>query len=227
MREQDRLLQEHLWSFLTAERRQRLLDVLAERTRHLTVVLENVYQPHNMSAVLRSCDAFGMQDVHIAECENNFRVTREIAMGTDKWLTLHRYAEASDPSEACIETLRRNGYRIVVTSPTSTASPLSKVDVTSRTALVIGHEKSGVGETFLDAADECVAIPTYGFVDSLNLSVAAALCLYELSTRLRNSDVAWQLADDERDALLLEWTCKSVPNIEAIKKRFRREYKSA
>ncbi|MCA9077058.1 MAG: RNA methyltransferase [Planctomycetaceae bacterium] len=227
MGERERLLQEHLWSFLTDDRRQRLLGVLAQRTRHLTVVLENVYQPHNTSAVLRSCDAFGVQDVHITEAENHFRVTREIALGTDKWLTIHRYTQASDPSKTCIEKLRRDGYRILVTSPSDSAMPLADVDISERTALVIGHEKNGVSQMFQEAADACVVIPTCGFVDSLNLSVAAAVCLRDLTRRMRKSDATWQLSDAERDVLLRDWTARSVPNVEAIKKRFRRECEMA
>ncbi len=220
MDERQRLLHEHLWTFLTDERRSRLQNVLDQRTRHFTLVLENVYQPHNISAVLRSCDAFGVQDVHLVETENQFRVTREIALGSDQWLTLHRHRDADDPAAACIQRLRQSGYHILVTSPTTTASPLAEVDITRKAALVIGHETDGVTQQFADAADECVAIPMWGFVESLNLSVAAALSLYEMTKRLRSSKVNWQLTSDEREALLCEWTRKSVSHLEAIEQRF-------
>ncbi len=226
MGEQDQLLQKHLWTFLTAERQTRLQEVLDQRTRHLTVVLENVYQPHNTSAVLRSCDAFGVQDLHVVETENDFRVTREITMGSDKWLTLHRYPDQTHPATACITRLRQDGYRILVTSPSPTALPLAEVDITHQAALVIGHETDGVSKRFTDAADDCVAIPMWGFVESFNLSVAAALSLYELTNRLRSSDVHWQLTDRERYVLLCEWTQKSVPHLEAIKQRFWSEHES-
>lgn len=220
MGERDRILHEYLWTFLTAERQSRLQDVLDQRTRHLTVVLENVYQPHNTSAVLRSCDAFGVQDVHVVETENRFRVTREITMGTDKWLTLHRHSVETDPAAACITKLREDGYRILVTAPSSTAVPLAEVDITHKAALVIGHETEGVSTRFAEAADECVAIPMCGFVESFNLSVAAALCLYEFTNRLRCSDIDWRITAEEREALLFEWTRKSVPHLDAIEQRF-------
>ncbi|MEZ6050374.1 MAG: RNA methyltransferase [Planctomycetaceae bacterium] len=224
MGDRERIIHEYLWSYLTAERQTRLQEVLDWRTRHLTVVLENVYQPHNTSAVLRTCDAFGVQDVHVVETENRFRVTRQIAMGTEKWLTLHRHAATDNPAAVCIDRLRQDGYRILVTAPSSTASPPTEIDITRKTALVIGHETDGVSACFADAADECVAIPMYGFVESFNLSVAAALCLYELTDQLHRSDIDWRLTSVERESLLIEWTRKSVPHLDSIEERFWRDY---
>ncbi|MCK4543523.1 MAG: TrmH family RNA methyltransferase, partial [Spirochaetales bacterium] len=107
----------YLIGFITPERHARMQAVLAKRTRYLTVVLEDLYQAHNASAVLRSCDGFGVQDVHIVEGRNSFRVNEEIALGTAQWLTLHRYKGRQNNSREAVKTLRKQGYRIVATSP--------------------------------------------------------------------------------------------------------------
>ncbi len=212
----------HLQAFLTPERRQRIEQVLDVRTRHVTVVLENVYHPHNISAVLRSCDAFGVQDVHIIEGDDSLKVKRDIAVGADRWLTIHRHGSLGDRTAACLERLRADGYRLLVTLPDSEGSAglLAEIDLSRPVALVFGHEKTGVSEQFIAAADETVTIPMCGFTDSLNLSVAAAICLQQLTERLRQSNVAWRLPQADREQLRFQWTRQSVRHCAEIEKRF-------
>lgn len=216
---------EHLQAFLTPARRRRIEEVLRSRTRHLTVVLENLYHEHNISAVFRSCDAFGVQDVHVIDRSATFRVTRDIALGTHRWLTLHCYQGqddrgCGDPAAQCLSRLRNRGYRIVAAVPDAEARPLRTLDVSQPAAIVIGHEKWGVSEQLRAAADELVTIPMCGFVDSLNASVVAAVCLHDLTSRLRQSGLAWQLTSAEQDELRLQWTRQSVRQSQEIERRF-------
>jgi tRNA (guanosine-2'-O-)-methyltransferase len=216
-------LLEYLLTFLTARRRERFAQVLSKRTRRLTLVLEDVFQQHNISAILRSCDAFGVQDVHVVESRNEYEPVSQIALGSEQWLSVRRYATTF----ACLRELRAGGYRIVATSPGPDSRPLEEVDVQQPLALWFGTEKEGLTEEVIRSADELVRIPMYGFVKSFNVSVAAALCLQSLTGRLRGSDVDWRLNDDERSPLLLDWCRQSIPNIELIEQRFRRNREEA
>lgn len=209
----------YLSDFLTPRRRERFASVLAQRTRFLTVVLENIYQDHNISAVLRTCDAFGLQDVAAIEKEFGFEVNRQIALGTDQWLTIRRFAGPS-PTVDCLTDLKRRGYRVVATSPRPGSFPIDKLPLDEPVALVIGNEMDGVSDETLSMADHCVHLPMYGFVESFNLSVATALCLQSLVTRIRATRDDWGLSPEEREHLLLDWTRKSIVNPVLLEARF-------
>lgn len=223
--DRQRLLEHFQW-FLTSERRRRIEEVLEARTRHVVLVLENVFRAHNISAVLRSCDAFGIQDVHIIDRHNDFDVARDIALGAERWLTVRRYRE-TDPEAACLEALRNEGYRLLVTRHDANVQRLDEVDLSHKTALILGNEHTGVSDRLSAVADGVVCIPTCGFVKSLNLSVAAAVCLYELTSRLRRSEVCWQLTEAERARLRFQWTRQSVRHAGDIETRFHRLHCSA
>lgn len=223
--QQIRVLEE----FVTENRRTRMATVLDNRTRYVTVMLEDIYQPHNASAVLRSCDAFGVQDVHIVENRNSYQVNPGVELGTSQWLNLIR---CKDGTEACIETLRNDGYRIVATTPHRNGATIDSFDLTAGPcAIMFGTEKDGLSDAALANADEYLRIPMVGFVESLNISVSAALTLYALTTRLRESEIArtgtragalagtevsWRLQSEERHELYYRWLRKSVRNADAI-----------
>jgi tRNA (guanosine-2'-O-)-methyltransferase len=209
----------YLSDFLTPRRRERFASVLSQRTRRPTVVLENIYQDHNISAVLRTCDAFGLQDVAAIEKEFGFEVNRQIALGTDQWLTIRRFAGPS-PTVDCLADLKRRGYRIVATSPRPGSVPIDQLPLDEPVALVIGNEMDGVSEESLALADHCVHLPMYGFVESFNLSVATALCLQSLVTRLRAQRDDWGLSPEEQEHLMLDWTRKSLVNPVLLESRF-------
>ena len=219
----ERAALETLLPLLTPQRRDRFATALDQRTQHITVVLEGLRQTHNFSAVLRSCDAFGVQSVHVVDPfelfeRGRFHVSRNVAMGAQKWLRLH----AHDSIQACVDTLRADGYRIVATAPateTQPSTPLDKLDLGQPVALLMGNELEGLSDAALELAEERVAIPIAGFVESLNVSVAAAICLYDLTQRLRSGATDWPLAPSARDRLLLDWTRLSVPNASAIESR--------
>ncbi len=199
-----------------------LQKVLAERTRHITVCLEDLYQAQNASAVLRSCEAFGIQDVHIVERRNAFTLHKDIAMGANKWLTLTKYKPHlyENPTREAIARLRQNGYRIVATTPHRGSVSLHELDLRrGRVALFFGTERTGLSADVLQGADEFMTVPMHGFVESLNISVCAAVVMQQLTQNLRQQNIAWQLRDEERDELLLLWLKKSVRHSEEILQR--------
>jgi len=212
----------YLQGFLTPERVANFESVLAKRTRHLTVVVEDIYQPHNASAVLRSCDCFGVQDVHIVEYEKEYNVNPGVALGASKWLTLHQYKpeHRTDPLDDCFSDLKSAGYQILATTPHTQDQLISELDITRPTALVFGNEGRGISDRVRKMADGFVKIPMYGFTESFNISVSAALCLYELTERMRKAGINWQLTQVEITALRLEWTRRSIKNVDQIEARF-------
>lgn len=207
-----------LTPFLSEERLERFDNVLAGRTRHLTVVLENIFQSRNASAVMRSCDGFGIQDVHLIEDVNPWVANRSVSKGTPTWLTLHRYRAATDPTGACLERLRAKGYRIAVTSPHVNGYEIGNLPIDEPVALVMGTEWKGVSDRLLAEADHHVLIPMRGFAESLNISVAAAVALYELTRRIRTElpPSTWQLPIEQQVVLRDDWAIKSVRKAESI-----------
>lgn len=206
----------HLEGFITLERKQRFLQVLASRTRYLTVALEDVYQLHNASAVIRSCDVFGIQEAHLIEGRYGNRLDKNIAMGAQQWVDIHRYETTSQ----CMEALRSRGYRIVATTPREEAVPLHRFSVLCPTVLFFGTEKEGLSPEVLQEADKAIYIPMSGFTESLNISVAAAIILQQLSTRLRLSDLPWQLSEAEILKKRFEWTRKTIRAADEIIARY-------
>ena len=209
----------YLGSFISAQRRERMEQVLAWRTRFLTVVLEDLYQPHNASAVLRSCDCFGVQDLHIIEDRNAYQVNSDIDVGASGWLTLHRYSD----SDAALKRLKENGYRLIAATPHRDDCSLDELAVDAPLAVFFGTEELGLSERVLAAADEFVRVPMFGFTESFNISVCAALILRELTDRLRQRDGDWGLTEEEREVLRLTWYRRSVRGVEMIERRFREE----
>ena len=205
---------EYLSQFALPRRVNLFRSRLAQRTRYLTVCLENIYHSQNASAVLRTCDAFGIQDVHIMENRNEYRINPDVSLGAEKWITLHRY---SVPTATALEQLRSAGYRIIATRPSEKGVALSEFDVTQgKCALIFGTELTGLSDEALDQADEFLHIPMRGFVESLNISVSAAIILHELSSKLRTHNVNWPLTEDDRDELMLHWLKLSVRSADRL-----------
>lgn len=202
------LLQQHL----TPERMLKIDSVLSMRTRYLTVVLEDIYQPQNASAVLRTCECLGIQDIHIIENRNRYEVNPLVVHGSDKWLSLHKYHQPDKNStEDAIQSLRKNGYRIVATTPHTQDVAIDEFDLQKGpAALFFGTERTGLSETVLAQADEFVKIPMVGYTESLNLSVSVAMVLYDLTRRLRTNPINWSLSTAEQAELRLEWTKLSI-----------------
>ncbi|GAB2772703.1 TrmH family RNA methyltransferase [Salinimicrobium soli] len=209
-------LLEYLESFLTPRRRELFDRVLDQRTNYFTVTTQDVYQLHNTSAVIRSCDIFGIQNVHVVEEVNLKKIDREIAMGAQKWVDVNRYTSTED----CIRELRKKGYNIVATSPHKGKSP-QDFDISKPAALFFGTESTGLSEEVLEEADEFIHIPMYGFTESFNISVSAAIILQELTDRLRKSELNWHLSEEEKLEKRLDWTKKTLKSATEIIERFQ------
>lgn len=212
----DQQLLEYLEGFISVERKERFLQVLEERTKFITVAIEDVFQKHNTSAVIRSCEIFGLQTAHIIEDRFGKRLDKNIAMGAQQWVDIHSH----ETTEACISHLRGKGYRIIATTPHGNSCYLDDFDIREKTALFFGTEKEGLSEEVLSEADGILKIPMVGFTESLNISVSAAIILQHLTIKLKQQQLPWQLSDDEKLEKRLDWTKKSIKSIEDILCRF-------
>ncbi len=210
-------LTDFLGRHITDHKREKIVSVLNERTRHFTVLLEDIYQPHNASACLRSCDCLGLQDVHIVESRNDYRPNNNVSMGSSKWLTLHRYHSA----EPAIETLKARGYRLIATSPNEAGYDLSTLPIDKPVALLFGSEHKGLSASALAAAEGYLRIPMYGFTESFNISVTLALAISRLVERLRAAGIDWQLNEAEKKELTLHFYRRIVTRHDLLEEKFR------
>ena len=217
----DLKLLEHLETYLTPERKARFDAVLPNRTKHFTVATEDVYQLHNTSAVIRSCDVFGIQEVHIVEERNSKRIDREIAMGSQKWVDLQRFHTVKD----CIQNLKDNDYQIVATTPHENDLVLADFDIRKKSCFFFGRETEGLSQEVLEAADCYLKIPMVGFTESLNISVSAAIILQDVTYKLRKSDVIWQLSEQEQLEKRLDWISKTLKSYDKIVERYYQDKK--
>ena len=211
---------DYLTTFVTENRKQKFDALIRHRTKHLTVVLEDIYQPHNAAAVLRSCDCFGVQDVHVIENQNKFEAHPDVELGSAKWITLNKYNSKEENTADCIKILKQKGYKIVVTSPHKNDCSIEELDITHKSALFFGTEMRGATPVAFEQADAFVKIPMVGFTESLNISVSAAVTLYTLITRLKKSNVDWHLSKEEENAVRLQWLRNSIPKSGLIEKDF-------
>ncbi len=225
-RKEKTALLDHLLSFITAKRNALFDKVLENRTRHITVVLEDIYQAQNASAVLRTCDLTGIQDVHIIENKNKYDVNPDVALGSSKWLNLIKYNEHPENTLVAYEKLRASGYRIVATTPHKHEQLVDEIDLDGKMALVFGTELKGLSDEAINQADEYLRIPMHGFTESYNISVSAALILYSLANKLRQTDIGWQLSEDERLDIKLDWARRTISRSDVIERQFLKTYKS-
>ncbi len=213
----------HLKEMISDERWQKFHDIIDVRTRYITVVLEDIFQPHNASAVIRTCELMGIQDLHITENRNSYELNKDIVVGADKWINLYKFNENANNTLQCYKELKRKGYRIVATSPHKNDILITHLPLEQKTALVLGNEGDGLSETALEHADAFVKIPMYGFTESYNISVSAAICLYELTGRMRKEVINWQLTEEEKETLLLDFALKTIKNPKTFMRRMRIE----
>lgn len=206
----------YLEDFISDKRRERFAAVLANRTKYIKVALEDVFQLHNASAVVRSCDIFGIQEAHIIENRNRNPLDKNIAMGAQQWVDVWRYTGTTQ----CLSALRADGYKIIATTPHENAVVLSDFSIDGKEALFFGTERDGLSTEVLEQADGFLKIPMKGFTESLNISVAAAIILQDLSYKLMMADIPWQLTENEKLEKRLEWTKKSIKSIDRILDRY-------
>ena len=216
----DKKLLAYFEGYLTQKRKDTFKKVLDQRTRHFSVVLEDIFQPHNASAVVRTCDIFGVQDIHAIENKYTNKVSRHVAKGSQKWITSTRYKSDGNNTQICLDNLRSKGYQIIATTPHNDSCLLQDFDISKKSAFVFGVEAEGVSETVIQQADGFLKIPMVGFTESLNISVAAAIILQDVTTKLRNSSIQWQLSEEEKEILYFDWVKKTIKNVTKIEEHY-------
>lgn len=212
----DQQLLTYLEDFISEERKERFVEILENRTKYITVAIEDVYQMHNTSAVIRSCEVFGIQEAHVIEDRNKKVLDKNIALGAEKWVDVFSYEKSSD----CIEKLRNDGYKVIATTPHKDDCLLPDFKIDDKIALFFGTEKDGLSKTVLDEADGFLKIGMQGFTESLNISVSAAIILQDLSTKLKKTDLNWGLTEEEKLDKRLDWTKKTIKSIDDILTRY-------
>ena len=208
-----------LENILTDNRKEKFLKVLNDRTKHFTIAVEDVFQMHNASAVMRSCEVFGIQELHVIEERYGKRIDKEIAMGAQKWVDISTYDSVTN----CIDALKNKGYQIIATTPHENDCLMEDFDISKPSALFFGTERDGLSEEILRRADGFLKIPMVGFTESLNISVSASIIIQNLTNRLRNSDIDWRLTEEEILEKRLDWAKKSIKDIKRIEARYFEE----
>jgi tRNA (guanosine-2'-O-)-methyltransferase len=214
-----------LMGFVSENKAGKFSRIIRDRTRHLTIVMEDLFQQHNTSAVLRSCDCFGIQDVHIIENFNKYEVNPAIALGSSKWINIFRYNQLEDNSAICFEKLKTQGYRIIAATPHKQGFTPESLPLENKIALVFGTEYDGLSLTAINMADGFVGIPMFGFTESFNISVSAALLLRALIERLHHSAVEWQLSDEEKLDVQIQWAKNVIKRADLLEKDFLKKIK--
>ncbi|MBD8490703.1 RNA methyltransferase [Echinicola sp. CAU 1574] len=219
----DKALLAYLSDYITDHKKAKMEEVLALRSRYFTVVLEDIYKPHNASAVIRTCDCFGIQDIHIIEKATSYHINPYVTRGAAQWVDLHRYEDsAENPAvDACFDGLREKGYKIYATSPHGKSIPISELNPSEKIALVFGNEHAGVSDEVIEKSDGVVHIPMTGFTESFNISVSASICLYDLKQKITKThpDI-YYLSEEEKDLLRFQWYKGVVKNVDIHIKQF-------
>jgi tRNA (guanosine-2'-O-)-methyltransferase len=213
-------LLEYLYGFMSENKKELFDKIIPERTKHVTVVLEDIFQPQNASAVLRTCDIFGIQDVHVIENENEYNINPRVVHGASKWIDLHKYNEKENNTLDCINKLKSEGYKVYGTTPHTDDCLIQDIPLDEKVALMFGTEMTGLSDIAMDNVDGFVKIPMYGFTESLNISVSASICLYELKKRLKTSDINWQLSEKDQVEQLIQWSKKVIKDGTLIEKQY-------
>lgn len=214
-------LTEFLRPYVSEHKKKPIAEVLDRRTRHLTVVLENIFHSHNASAVVRSCDCFGVQDLHVIEGHNEYNINPLVVQGSAKWVSLTKYPQKATGA-SCFSQLKTKGYKLIGTSPDPTHKSLQDISVDQKIALVFGTEETGLSDNAMAQMDDFVHIPMVGFTESFNISVSAAICLYEITNKIRSNNMDWHLSDNEKDELTLEWYKNVIARSDVLEREYIR-----
>ena len=207
-------MNDKLYRFLSnhlSEHKRNLFDTIAnDRTKHVCLVLEDLYQIQNISALFRSAESWGIQDVHVIENNNSFALHKRIAKGAGDWLSVIRYNNSPNNSEQCFNSLRKKGYQIAVTALTDDAVSLDEIDLSKPTAMVLGTELTGASDYAISVADVKFKIPLYGFTESLNVAAAGAVIMRYSAEKIRSQNINWQLNEEELIDLKTTWAKKTI-----------------
>lgn len=214
----------HLGQFVTLNKREKIEEVLAHRTRHVAIVLENIYQSQNASATLRTAECMGLQEAYVIENSNEYEVNPDVALGASKWVDIHRFNQHEENTAACFEHLRTKGYRIVGTSLGADSVHPADLPLDQKLALVYGNEEYGMSSYAHSNTDLNIKIPMYGFTQSFNISVSVAISLSHVIRALHQSPVDWQLSDQEKADITLKWYRKIVDRSDIIERTFLNQW---
>jgi tRNA (guanosine-2'-O-)-methyltransferase len=209
-------LLEYLYEFITENKKSKIEQVSVNRTNHISVAFENIEDPKDISASLRSCECYGIQNIQIIQSESNYRINPDVAMGSFKWLDIKQY----DNHDECFDFLRKNDYQIIAMAPSKEGISIEELDLSKKSVLFFGSEKDGLSEKITGQADKQVKIPMYGNTESYNISVSVALAVYIMSLRLRNSEIQWKLNEKELLDLKIRWVRKIIKKADAYEKIF-------
>ena len=210
--------------FVVDEKNALFARLIQERTDYVAIVMEDLYQSHNQSAVMRSADCYGIQNVHLIENRNRYDSTSTVSQGAREWLTLHRHKRKENNTLSTIQQLREEGYRIIATTPHTNDVLIDELDLKKgKMAFFLGTELTGLSDTVIQEADEFVKVPMYGFTESLNVSVCGAIIMYSVMQRLRVSDIDWHLTPERKIEVLFQWYKNAIKASDEILKRFNGE----
>ncbi|HEY3371723.1 MAG TPA: RNA methyltransferase [Prolixibacteraceae bacterium] len=211
-----------LSEFVTPERLALFNKILSFRTNYLTVVLEDMYQTHNASAVVRTADCFGIQNVHVIENKHMFNFNPDVVRGASNWVNVVRHNGTEMNTPQALRKLRKEGYRIVLATPHDHDVDLENFDLRKgKAAIVFGCERPGLTEWATKEADEFMKIPMVGFTESLNVSVSVAVTLHHLTDQLRNhSTIDWHLTEAEQQKTMLDWLRMSIKRVDLLEDKF-------
>ena len=207
---------DYLQQFLTDERLSKIEHFSKESSDFVLPVMEDVYQFRNAAAIVRSVEACGFHHVVALEEENVFNPNLKVTKGAETWVQVEKMPNNLDS----LKEIKSRGYRILAVSPEKNATMLPDYEVKEPIALVFGTELEGVSDEILDFADETLAIPMFGFTKSFNVSVAAAICMYELKQKLIKSGIEYKLSDEKLLELKIRWAKNSIKSSEQILERF-------
>ena len=213
---------DYLYQFMLPERANAFKQALSNRTRYVSILLEDLFQHQNYSAVIRSVECFGIQDLHVIENRNKFNLNPDVVMGANKWLTIHQHQiTPTNTLQETVKAIKAKGYRLIATTPNPDATPISDLNLTqSPLCIAFGTELTGISPELLAMADEQITIPMYGLTASLNISVSAAITLQNITSRIRHEVPFWQLTSTEREQIELEWLTKSLKRADLLKNRY-------
>ena len=207
---------DYLAQFMLPERLATLTRALENRTEYMTLLAENMFHPQNASALVRHCEAFGVQNLHTVQTICKFNPNVDIVRGTDKWIDIHHHGSTAE----ALAHLKSNGYRIIATTPHRESCTPESFDVSKgQFAIVMGTEKTGISDEVMAAADEFLRIPMCGMVESLNVSACAAIIVYMLSERMRHEVEDWQLSEEKQTRILHKWLIDTVKDAKPLLKR--------
>ncbi|MGZ5196751.1 MAG: TrmH family RNA methyltransferase [Kaistella sp.] len=210
---------DYLKQFLTHDRLTKIEHFAPESSDFVLPVMEDIFQFRNAAAIVRSVEACGFHKIVAMESENEFNPNLRVTKGAETWVEVEKMPHHLDS----LQEIKNRGYKILAVSPEKNATMLPDYELTGPVALVFGTEKEGVTEEILDFADETLAIPMYGFTRSFNVSVAAAICFYELKQKLIKSNLDYKLSEEKLWKMKIRWAKNSINSGEEIYQKYLRD----